>query len=323
MEFSEFIAHLTHQRRLSAHTVTAYRKDLQQLADFCATRYAVHQAGEVSRAMIKAWLVELVSSGLASASVRRKLAAVKAFYQYRHRRGQQQENPALRIPAPKLPERLPTTIPGEDLKRLFASFPDPVQNRDFSLLRDHLLLALLYHTGMRRAELIGLNVVDVHLGQRQLRVRGKGNRERLLPFGPVLGEILESYLDLRGEQWTESETSALLLTDRGKRPYPKYIYNKVAEFLEAFSKEEKKSPHTLRHSFATHLLEQGADLNAVKELLGHANLAATQLYTHNNIRRLKEIYQQAHPEGDTKRSRHGSDSAIPATASAKEKNIEK
>ncbi len=293
----QFLNHLTHQRRLSEHTVAAYANDLKQFAAWCKEEYDLVSTGAVTREHVKAWMASLMNNKLAPSSIRRKLSSLKAFYAYQQSRGLQRENPTLRIPTPKLSRRLPTSVAEKDIKRLFGGFPDPLTNTDFSLLRDHLLLALLYQCGLRRAELIGLNQLDADLNHRRLSVAGKGKKQRLVPFGHKLSELLECYGLLRASTFPEDESPALLLTDSGKRLYPKYVYNKVSEYLGAFSTEEKKSPHVLRHTFATHLLGEGADLNAVKELLGHANLAATQLYTHNNIKRLQEVYRQAHPEG--------------------------
>ncbi|MFT4750571.1 MAG: integrase/recombinase XerC [Neolewinella sp.] len=293
----QFLAHLTHQRRLSEHTVAAYTNDLKQFSAWCLKEHEVSTTSGVTRDHVKGWLASLMTAKLAPSSIRRKLSSLKAFYAYQQSRELQRENPTLRIPTPKLARRLPTSVAEKDIKRLFGSFPDPLTNDHFPLLRDHLLLALLYQCGMRRAELIALNQLDVDLDHRRLSVTGKGNKQRLVPFGPKLVELLERYGEVRTATFPEDETSALLITDSGNRLYPKYAYNKVTEYLGAFSTEEKKSPHVLRHTFATHLLSEGADLNAVKELLGHANLAATQLYTHNNIKRLQEVYRQAHPEG--------------------------
>jgi integrase/recombinase XerC len=297
MNFYQFLAHLTHQRRLSEHTVAAYANDLKQFSTWCLKEHEVSSTTGVTRDHVKGWLASLMTAERAPSSIRRKLSSLKAFYAYQQSRGLQRENPTLRIPTPKLSRRLPTSVAEKDIKQLFGSFPDPLTNNNFQLLRDHLLLALLYQCGIRRAELIALNQMDVDLDHRRLSVIGKGKKQRLVPFGPKLVELLERYTEVRAATFLEDDTPALLLTDRGKRLYPKYAYSKVTEYLGAFSTEEKKSPHVLRHTFATHLLNEGADLNAVKELLGHANLAATQLYTHNNIRRLQEVYRQAHPEG--------------------------
>ena len=292
MQTAEFLAHLRHQRRLSAHTVTAYAGDLEQFAGYCAEVYELTEAREVTRDVIKSWLATLNAAGRSPASIRRKLSALKAFYHYRHRRGQQATDPTVRIPTPKVGRRLAAVVPADDLHELFAGFPDPATNDDYYLLQDHLLLALLYQAGLRRAELIGLDWTDVDLATRQLRVRGKGGKERLLPFGPGLAELLERARHLR-----PAAHSAVFLTRAGKRLYPKYVYNTVRSYLTVATREQKKSPHVLRHSFATHLTEAGADLNAVKELLGHGSLAATQRYTHNNLERLREVYRRAHPGG--------------------------
>lgn len=295
MQFHEFLAHLQHQRRLSPHTVRAYGTDLKQFARFVEEEFGRGKAGDIERNHVKAWLAALVGEGQAATSIRRKFAAVRAFYGWRHRRGLQREDPTLRIVTPKIGKPLPGTVPVEDLRHLFDAFPLPEENEDFALLRDHALLALLYHCGLRRAEAIGLRPDDVEQGQ--LRVRGKGNKERLVPFGPGLGDILNHYLELRTQTYPAAPPR-LLLTNRGKALYPKFVYNKVRYYLSGFTAEVGKHPHVLRHSFATHLTEGGADLNAVKELLGHSSLAATQRYTHNSLERLREVYRRAHPEGE-------------------------
>ena len=295
MDASEFLAHLKFQRRLSDHTVAAYGSDLEQFGHYALESYGVRDAKAVSRDMIKSWLAELYDGGMAPTSIRRKLSALKAFYQYRQIRGQQAENPTRKIVTPKSGRRLPSTIPREDLRRLFAGFPDPGETDDYFVLQDYVLLSLLYQAGLRRGELIGLRPEDVALHRRELLVRGKGNKERRVPFGPGLAESLERLFHLRSV--AQIQEGVLLVTERGRPLYPKYVYNKVRDYLSGVSREAKKSPHVLRHSFATHLTEEGADLNAVKELLGHSSLAATQLYTHNNLERLREIYRRTHPGG--------------------------
>ena len=297
MQFADFLGHLAQQRRLSPHTVAAYASDLRQFATYCQESYEVVRAGEVTREIIKSWLAELMQAEQAATSIRRKLSTLKAYYLYRQTRGLQATNPTARIPTPKVGRPLPGTIPRRDLQRLFAAFPDPLAHDDPALLQDHLMLALLYQCGLRRAELIGLRPEDIELDRRQLRVRGKGNKERLIPFGPGLVELIERLLQLRAY----GQHQPLLQTAKGNPVYPKFVYNKVTQYLDGVTTEEKKSPHTLRHSFATHLTEGGADLNAVKELLGHSSLAATQLYTHSNLARLREVYRQAHPEGEGKK----------------------
>ena len=200
----------------------------------------------------------------------------------------------LKVVAPKTGKRLPVVVQAKEIAGLFETinaFSD-----DYSGRRDRLMLELLYSTGIRRSELMGLNLEDIDPVRRQFKVLGKGNKERLVPFGPELAGSVENFIELRGKTFPESSHRQLFLTDKGKPLYPKFVYNTVKRYLSMITTVEQRSPHVLRHSFATHLSENGADLNAIKALLGHSNLAATQIYTHNSIERLKEVYRQAHPK---------------------------
>ncbi|MEM6396710.1 MAG: tyrosine-type recombinase/integrase [Bacteroidota bacterium] len=299
MQLLSFLHHLQHERRLSAHTVVAYRKDLEQFVDYQESIYANRQAAQVKRIHIRAWLVSLHESGLAATSIRRKLAAVKAFFRWRQERGYQEKNPAIRIPTAKPPKRLPKVLPEKDLKRLIDRMVEGSER--YSDWRDYLLIALMYETGLRRSELIHLRKSNLNILHRTLRVVGKGGKERVLPFGQSLAEKLEGYLKMRADEFGSNAPNQLLLTDKGRPMYPKFVYNKVVAYLGGIGHHKGASPHALRHSFATHLLEHGADLNAVKALLGHASLAATQVYTHQRIDHLRAVYKQAHPAAERKR----------------------
>jgi len=195
--------------------------------------------------------------------------------------------------SPKVGKRLPNVIDKKDMQSLLAMFEDASSFQDH---RDGIVIALLYGTGMRRAELLGLDVMDIDFDKSRLKVLGKGNKERLIPIGVQLLEILKSYIKVRNTIFEDSETTKLIVTDRGKAAYPRMIYNIVNKYLSLVSTSDKKSPHILRHSFATHLSDNGAELNSIKTLLGHANLSATQIYTHNSVEKLKKVYQQAHPK---------------------------
>ena len=293
MTVDSFLNYLSNERRYSPHTVTAYGKDLTQFLTYARRFYAISQPGEVTRTIVRDWLAHLMENEYSPAAIRRKLSSLKSFYRLRQERGFQQENPTLKIPTPKLSRRLPATIEKKDLQRLFHQLSLNVE--DFAGLRDYLLLSLLYETGMRRSELIGLTLSDADVESRRLTVTGKGNKQRLIPFSAKLGELIEHYVAKRSAVFKDSTSSSLLLTDRGKPLYPKWVYNKVTHYLGGVSTEDKKSPHVLRHSFATHLSDNGADLNAIKTLLGHSNLAATQIYTHGSVERLRAVYEQAHP----------------------------
>ena len=294
MPDTAFVNYLEHERRFSPHTIVAYRNDLRQFRDFLGRIYEIADYADVTHHMVRAWLVSLLEQDQTAATIRRKLSTLKALYRFRCRRGVQDHNPTTKVTSPKLPRRLPTVVGATALEQLLVTFSD---RTDFSGLRDGLVLELLYGTGMRRAELIELRRADVDLNQRRILVRGKGGKERLIPFGDWLAQRIEAYEAARTQAWGEAAgVPQLLLTDRGKPLYPKWVYNKVKAYLGTVTTEPKRGPHTLRHSFATHLSDNGADLNAIKTLLGHANLAATQVYTHNSIDKLKKVYQQAHPK---------------------------
>lgn len=291
MDVGGFIKYLQFEKRFSEHTLTAYSTDLQQFQAFLESIYGQSEWQQVKASQIRSWMAHLLEQEQAPASIRRKISTLKTFYRFWRRTYPDFRDPTKGIPTPKLQKRLPVTADSTALHRLLASFP---AEADFSTLRDKLVLELLYGTGLRRSELLGLSLGDVSMSECRLRIKGKGNKERLVPFGPAVKEALEQYLKVREEHYPDR--SHLILTDKGNQPYPKWVYNKVKQYLGALPYLEKASPHVLRHSFATHLSDGGADLNAIKELLGHTSLAATQVYTHNSIEKLKRSYDQAHPK---------------------------
>ena len=242
-----------------------------------------------------------MQSDYTAKSVNRKLSTLKSYYKYLKKMGLIKINPSSKISGPKLPKRLPTVIREVDLERGFDLIDeDKSVEKDFSTYRDELIIMLLYQTGMRRSELINLKDADVDRQRLEIKVLGKGNKERLIPITHQLAEDIEGYQKVRDNAY-EDKADKLLLTDKGKALYPKYVYNKVSAWISQYSTSIKQSPHVLRHSFATHLANNGAELNAIKELLGHASLAATEVYVHNSIERLKDVYHKAHPRTRKKR----------------------
>lgn len=295
MHRDSFLRFLTHEKRYSPHTVSAYRRDLEQFFDYAHRTYGFEEVATVKSTHLRSWVVELLGRGYAPRSIRRKIAALQAFFRFLRRQQILDRDPARRLVLPKLGRRLPKVVQESAMERLF----DLVQFDDgFAGARDRLLLELLYATGMRRSELIGLRQSDVDRAGGLLRLRGKGQKERLLPMGRHLMQAIDRYLELRREAFPEKEVPELLVTNKGNKLYPKAVYNIVHRHLSAVTTLEQRSPHVLRHSFATHLSENGADLNAIKTLLGHSSLAATQVYTHNAVERLKQVYQAAHPKGE-------------------------
>lgn len=290
--YAPFIDFLKFEKRYSLHTIKAYEHDLSQCLDFLTDIYGDVSPRQISSSMVRSWLADLKSHGVHARSMNRKLSALRSWYKYLQQQDQIDVNPLNKIVPPKSGKRLPVFVEREAMDRLFhqTDFPD-----DFEGKTCRLMLEIFYHTGMRRAELIGLKTSSIDWSASSIKVLGKGSKERIIP---VSGEILagiKNYLTAKTELEVEVTADSLLITEKGKALYPKYVYRMVNKWLNQVTTLEKKSPHVLRHSFATHLVNNGADLNAVKELLGHASLAATQVYTHNTIEQLKAVYEQAHP----------------------------
>ena len=279
-----FLDHLSIERRLSPHTITSYSTDLEQFIAYIEPRGLL----EVQAMDVRKWLISLSDDTIQNRSINRKLATLRTLYKYLVRSGKMAENPMTSIRMVKTTKKLPHFVRESEMENL-------VENRkiatNFSEARDELILFLLYGTGIRLAELISLQNNAVNLAAKTIRVIGKRNKERVIPIPQLLIELIQTY-----RSFCPFENSHLLLTDKGEPLYPMFVQRLVKKNLGEFSQLEKLSPHVLRHTYATHLLNRGADLNAIKELLGHANLAATQVYTHNSMEKMKAIYLQAHPK---------------------------
>lgn len=293
MNINSYLQYIKYEKRFSNHTINAYQRDLEQCSAFFYKTFEIESEQEVEHTHIRSWMVELMNEGVSAKTINRKLASIKSYYKFLQKRAELQVNPTLKVLAPKIAKRLPATVEEKRLELLFSIVEF---GEGFVGARDRLMMEMLYATGMRRSELIHLKVGDIDQAQGTMKVLGKGNKERIIPFGKYLIIYLERYQLERAKIEKVIGVDFLFLTEKGKKLYPKLVYNTVKKYLSMVTTADKKSPHTLRHSFATHLLNNGADLNAVKELLGHSSLAATQVYTHNSIERLKAVYEQAHPK---------------------------
>ncbi len=291
MALSNYLQYLESEKRTSPHTITAYKADIESFRNFLEEEFDQPKLIKASPQMVRSWLASLIESNKVPRSVNRKLSSLRGFYKFEIKDGNLDKNPCKHIVGPKMSKRLPSFVEEKAINNLNISDEEIVST--FEQSRDFLIFELLYATGMRQAELIGLKYIDVDVSQKQLRVLGKRNKERLIPVSSNLVELIDEFQNLKSNLGLNSDF--IIITNSGKKAYPKLIYRSINSTLSTITTMDKKSPHVLRHTFATHVLNNGADLNAVKELLGHANLSATQIYTHNTFEKLKNIYKQAHP----------------------------
>lgn len=288
-----FLSYLKSEKRYSDHTLKAYDSDISQFELFLKAQFPEQTLKTLSSIHIRSWLVHLKEEGNSNRSINRKSASIKSLYKFALKKGLVSSNPSDAIRAPKIKKKLPVFIPSDILNGLFdqSHFSE-----DFSGQRDKLVIELLYGTGIRLSELIELKKDDINYHQSVIKVLGKGNKDRVIPLHKELIKSIKNYTDLQEKMVRENANNYLILRDDGQKAYPVLIYRIVKKYLDLITTVEKKSPHVLRHTFATHLLNKGADLNAIKDLLGHENLAATQVYTHNSLEQLKSIFKKAHPK---------------------------
>lgn len=286
-----FCEYLTHQKRYSPHTVNAYKKDLEQFQNYINTTFETTNFTEVKASFIRSWIVSLMETENSARTINRKISSLKSFYKYLLKNKITDINPLLKIITPKTSKRLPVFVGEAEINSLLDTIKF---GNDYEGIRDKLIIELFYATGARLSELIELKIPAIDFSSNSIKVLGKRNKERIIPIGKNISDLIKNYLIERAK--LESEETFLFLTKIGKKIYPKLVYGIVNSYLSKVTTINKKSPHVLRHTFATHMLNNGADLNSIKEILGHANLSATQVYTHNTIEKLKNIHKQAHPK---------------------------
>ncbi len=294
-EIVSFLLYLKIEKKYSPNTVISYQNDLTAFEHFLASAYEIDHIRDIKHLHIRSWIVRMMSEGMGASSVNRKISSCRSFYKWLIKTKKIELNPMLKIVAPKKPKRLPPSIHDKSMKSITEPAIILETTDTFESTRNQLIINMFYSTGMRRAELISLNIDSIDMIRKEIRVLGKGNKERIIPIIDSLREDIKSYLEIRKEIENIQDPQALFITIKGKRIYEKMVYNIVHNQLSLHTTLDKKSPHVLRHSFATHMLDNGADINAIKEILGHANLGATQIYTQNSISKLKEAYKKAHP----------------------------
>lgn len=301
MYLEGFYTYLKFEKRYSSNTLEAYSNDILQFQLFLEEQYGENDPEllSVNHRQVRAWVVSLMNNKVAPKSVNRKISALKTYYRYLLKNNAIAKNPMAKVVAPKIPKNLPLFVEKTGMDELFEvldlAYPEDNEQQKFIKLRDRVIIELLYSTGMRRAELLGLSDNSFDRAQMQIKVLGKGNKERIIPVSKNILGMADKYIAERNRLFGNS--GLFLVSEVGKPAYPKMVYNIVHNVLQNITTITRKSPHVLRHTFATHLSNNGAELNAIKELLGHASLASTQIYTHNTIDQLKKIHKLAHPKG--------------------------
>ena len=293
LSITRFVEYIDHEKKYSPYTISAYQNDLSEFKEFCKTEFNTSNIEDVPYSLIRSWIVDRVESGLANRTINRKISSLKSYYNFLLRTKQISESPLRKHQALKSEKRVNVPFSEKEIREVLKGFE---HDDDFESLRDKLIIELLYTTGMRRAELIELRDQSVDLSQRIVKVVGKRNKERQIPLLESVVGTIEKYIALKGEMFPEADH--LFVTIKGKKIYANLVYRTINDYFGKVSLKVKKSPHVVRHSFATHLLSEGADLNSVKELLGHSSLASTQVYTHSNLKDLKSMYNKAHPRGN-------------------------
>lgn len=294
MHIKPFIHYIREEKRYSEHTIQAYLKDLEQFHHYCKEQYAIEDLTQINQQQIRSWIVHLINESKTPKSVNRKLSTLRSFFKYCLKMEYVTSNPTFGLQGPKAQQKNPVFIPESQINKLFDNIQYP---EGYEGARDRLILELFYFTGMRKAELIGLLMKDVNLEKGAVKVLGKRNKERLIPISKPLIASFKKFITLRETEQFSTDHDNVFLTSKGKPLQPRQVYTIVNKYLNSVTTVDKKSPHILRHSFATHMLNNGADINGIKEILGHSTLAATEVYTHNSFEKLKSIHKKAHPKG--------------------------
>jgi len=287
-----FFKYLQYEKRYSSHTLISYKNDLNQLIQFLSNHYPETSVEDVNHAILRDWVITLSESGMNESSINRKLVTLRSFYKFLIQKGTIEKSPVSKLSNLKTKKSLPHFVRENDMNLLLDHdlFEDSFLGK-----RDHVVIEILYGTGMRLSELIELKTVKIDFVNTSIKVLGKRNKERIIPISRTLSFLINNYISLKNEAFIDNDNDYLIVSNKGEKSYPMMINRIVKKYLQGIS-VDKKSPHILRHTYATHLLERGADLNAVKDLLGHQSLAATQIYTHNSLGKLKKVFDQAHPK---------------------------